>query len=68
MTTKHDPLNFSYDYSKDVMTIDGIKYSGELFRGLAFKIVEDEYFQIIERENGVITVQVTRSDNNDEHL
>jgi hypothetical protein len=48
------------DDAADVITIYGIRYSGELFRGLGFDLRPDQSFQIVKREDGVITIKVTR--------
>jgi hypothetical protein len=42
------------DDERDIITIYGIDYSGELFRGLGFSLREDEWFQILKREDGLI--------------
>ena len=57
-------LNFSYeeptpDGRGDILTIEGFRYSGELFRLWAGKGILrlGEPFRIIKREDGVITIQ-----------
>lgn len=50
------------DDEKDEITIYGIRYSGGLFRGLGFGIDERQTFQIIGRDEGLITISTTRTD------
>jgi len=56
-------LNFSYNESQDILTIEGIPYSGELFRAFAGKskglgLQLDTPFKIVRRDsNGVIEIQ-----------
>ena len=51
-------LDFEYDGRIDLVTIEGIKYSGELFRAFAVGgLAVGEHLKIIEREDGVITLQ-----------
>ena len=49
-------LEFSYNAEHDIITIEGINYSGEMFRAFG-SIKLNTPFQIISRENGSITVQ-----------
>lgn len=46
------------DDAADVITIYGIRYSGELFRGLGFDLRPGRSFRILKRENGVVTIRV----------
>jgi hypothetical protein len=49
-------LEHSYDPDKDQITIEGIHYSGSMFRDLGgFPI--GEVIEIVEREDGVLTVK-----------
>ncbi len=52
--------NVSINDDDDVITIFGIKYHGDLFRGLGIGVNENEYFQIINRDDGALTIQVTQ--------
>lgn len=55
------PLNFDYDLSVDILTIEGVKYSGDLFRHLGFEpSAEDQAFQIVKREDGALTIRTAR--------
>lgn len=48
-------LQFEYDIVDDVLTIEGVRYSGELFRGLGALDVGG-LFQIQDRKDGVLTL------------
>lgn len=50
------PLKFSYDEESDVLTIERIRYSGELFRAFGFA-PEGERFEIVERKDGIVTLR-----------
>lgn len=52
--TDPKPLEFSYDPLRDILTIEGMLYSGYLFRSLA-TLKPGSRFEIIERQNGLIT-------------
>jgi hypothetical protein len=46
-------LNFSYDTERDVLTIEGQQYSGELFRAWAEGgLPTDQLFRFIRKEDG----------------
>lgn len=49
-------LDFSYDRARDILTVEGIKYSGEFFRCFAESIPLKSWFRIIERGDGVIAI------------
>lgn len=52
-----DQLNFSYDLEKDVLEIEGVKYSGELFRQLSPKGMRTgTLFEFVRRDGGDITI------------
>lgn len=54
---KTETLNFSYNEDADVITIEEIKYAGDLFRGMALFPVNTK-FRIVERcSSGVLTVE-----------
>ena len=57
-----EPLNFSYDPATDVMTIEGIRYHGSLFRGLGFKEAIPIGSRIILEERGSDGVLVLRKE------
>ena len=51
-------LDFEYDELRDIMTIEGMKYSGELFKAFAEGgLPVGEHLKIIKREDGVVTFQ-----------
>ncbi len=51
-------LNFYYDDRKDLMTIEGINYSGDLFRAWGEGGMElGTLFRITDRKDGVISVE-----------
>jgi len=51
---KDDPLtgNVFIDERLDQLTIYGIRYSAEIFRGLGFRTRPGESFEIVERQDG----------------
>lgn len=53
-----EPLRIEQDPSRDLVTIEGVKYAGELFRGLGnvgFK--PGTLIRIEKREDGALTVR-----------
>lgn len=50
-------LQFAYDPGRDVLIIEGIRYHGDFFRGLSFQLAVNTPFQIVERKDGVLSVQ-----------
>jgi len=50
-------LDFAYDPWTDVMTIEGFRYSGALFRDLATGLPSNRWFQVVSRDDGVITIR-----------
>ena len=51
-------LNYKYDDLKDILTIEGIKYSGEFFRALAVGgLAVGKHLKIIERKDSTFTIQ-----------
>jgi hypothetical protein len=46
------PITQEYDASTDILTIEGVKYSGELFRQFAKEMPIGAPFRIVKRENG----------------
>jgi hypothetical protein len=53
-------LSFSYDAEMDEMTIEGMRFSGGFFRAFSKDLNVGEPFEIIKREDGVITVHSLR--------
>jgi hypothetical protein len=49
------PLAFSYDPLTDVLIINGIRYAGHLFRGLAIA-PPGNWVRIVKRANGLVTL------------
>lgn len=59
------PLDVQYDPVYDRLKIEGIEYSGDLFRAWAGGIrigptPEFDLYRIIRREDGLLTIQVVR--------
>jgi hypothetical protein len=50
-------LAIAYDATTDVVTIEGIRYAGELFRGIGIGPTE-RWFKIVKREDGLVTLTV----------
>ena len=50
-------LRFSYDAKADVLTIEGLRYSGDLFRAWGHELRLGEHHSLIERRDGVITLE-----------
>jgi len=50
-------LDVEYDPWSDVLTIEGFRYSGVLFRDLAGGLQKNRWFQIVSRDDGVITIR-----------
>jgi hypothetical protein len=55
------PLQFSYDAIRDVLTIEGVQYSGGLFREFGLGPL-NRPLKIIKREDGLVTVQIFNGD------
>lgn len=54
-------LKFSYDAVEDILTIEGTRYSGEVFRewSMISPITADgKCLRVIDKNNGVITILV----------
>ena len=60
MTKQH--LNFSYDANNDLITIEGVTYTGDLFRLWARDLPLFQWHRIIRRENGVVTIETTKDE------
>jgi hypothetical protein len=53
--------NVTINNAEDTLTIFGIRYTGDIFRELAFAPVDADpprYLRIIKREDGFVTLQV----------
>lgn len=51
-------LEFDYDPTTDVMTIEGVKYSGNFFRFFAVTGPSDQKFKIVGRKvDGALIIQ-----------
>lgn len=58
MTTETKPLSYSYDLKTDVMEIEGMFYTGSLFRHFAAGgLALDVPMTITKRDNGVLTLK-----------
>ena len=62
-TPKPTERPFSFDQSNDVITIYGINYAMEMFKHMAFSPTDGRWFKILKREDGVITVEVKKEEN-----
>ena len=51
------------DAVNDMVEIYGVKYAGGFFRGFAFGIPENKYFQISERKDGCLVIHETYLEN-----
>lgn len=49
-------LDFSYDESTDILTIEGVKWSGDLLRKMCTELPLGKWFRMVERADGVITI------------
>ncbi len=56
-------LKFDYDGTLDIITIEGICYSGNLFRQLGGILPTDQAFCITARKDGVITLSKVEPEN-----
>lgn len=52
-------LSVSFDPWSDVLTVEGIRYAGELFRALAVLPVGTTV-RIVDRQGGVLTLETVR--------
>jgi len=65
-SVEREPLRIAYDSASDVLEIEGVKYSGDLFRRLGDGPMgiqpssPDEVFKIVKREDGTIIIRVVR--------
>lgn len=53
-------LNIEYDPDFDIVTIEGIKYTGALFRELGGLLPIEKTFRILMRKDGVLTLQTAK--------
>jgi hypothetical protein len=50
-------LKFSYDPNKDILEIENVRYSGELFRKLAQTNDDGATYRLIQDESGVVIIK-----------
>ena len=51
------PLQFEYDPAKDVLTVEGVRYNADMFRGLA-SLSEHDMLTIKRSGNGLLFSKV----------
>ena len=51
-----EPLTITYDAGYDVLTVEGIRYAGDLFRQFGRFAKPGTVFQFVERNDGVVTL------------
>lgn len=51
------PLAFSYDEMSDVMTIEGMKFSGDFFRLMAAQVIIDAPIRVLSNADGVVVIK-----------
>jgi hypothetical protein len=52
------PLQYTYDMTNDILTIEGLEFTGEFFRELAGTLAPaGTLFQVVKRENGVKAIE-----------
>jgi hypothetical protein len=50
-------LDFSYDKDTDVLTVEGIRYHGDIFRTMAIGPVPGQLLQILKRDDTVVWIK-----------
>ena len=50
------PLSISYNEEYDVLTINGIKYVGDIFRQFSDYMKPGQWFRFLSRKHGVIEI------------
>ena len=55
-------LEYSYDKSQDIIYIEGVPYSGELFRTMGKIGFEPQGLFLMQNENGALTITSMQSD------
>lgn len=60
----HTPLDVHYSYGDDVLTVNGLRFSGTLFRNFATVFQEGQHFTIIHREDDCITTKQHKCNSN----
>lgn len=50
------PMDYRYDPQRDVFTIEGIAYAGEIFRQFGGLLPEGAVFRLDKRDDGVLTI------------
>lgn len=56
-----DEIQIEYDREGDCLLIEGIRYAGGLFRGMAL-FREGDRIQIVKRKDGILTVKTLHGD------
>ena len=57
-------LDYSYNKKKDVLTVEGVQYSGDFFRAMSKAgIALNEPFKIVRRDDDTITIERIRDAN-----
>lgn len=56
------PLRFEYDAGADVLTVEGIKYAGSLFRSLGIASIGSR-FEVTDRDDGIMTLRTLEAIN-----
>lgn len=52
-----DPLALDYDASSDILTIEGIRYSGIVFREFGRWLPPGAVLRFVKREDGAVTIE-----------
>lgn len=60
-------LEFSYDEKEDILTVEGVRYSGDYFRFLAKEPPDPRWFRMKKREDGIVIVQTTITELAEQH-
>jgi hypothetical protein len=55
-------LSFAYDARADTLTIEGVRYAGLVFRDLGYLFAPGRWFQIVTREDGLLTIKAAHVD------
>ena len=50
-------LQYSYDAKTDIITIEGIRYHGDIFREFGFQLRVSHVFKLMNIKDTVITIQ-----------
>lgn len=52
-----DTLEIDYDAARDIVAIEGIRYSGIIFREFARWAPAGSVLRIVKREDGILTIE-----------